>query len=81
MKLFTKRITYTTLNRRGYEVILPTNIYNQLQKKGYNVILTNQRSVQLMKDRKYMGTLKSFMGVTGFKNGNTCDFHVSNLIK
>ena len=81
MSTFTKRITYTTLNRRGYEVVLPTDTYNRLQEKGINLILTNQMSVQLFKNRKYIGTLKDFMGVSGFRNGNTCDFHISNLVK
>ncbi len=81
MSTSTKRIAYTTLNRRGYEVVLPTDTYNRLQEKGINLILTNQMSVQLFKNRKYIGTLKDFMGVSGFRNGNTCDFHVSNLVK
>ena len=80
MALF-RKIKYTTLTRRGCDITLPTDVYTTLQKKGYNVILTNAKSVQLVKDKKYIGTLKSFMKVSGFKNGNTCDFHKSNVIK
>lgn len=80
MALFT-RTKYITITRRNTDIVLPQNVYTKIQNKGYNIILTNANSVQLMKNKKYQGTLKSFMGVTGFKNGNSCDFHVSNIIK
>jgi len=75
-------IKYTKLNRRGCDIILPTKVYNQLKENNISVSITNQGSVQLFntKNHKYMGTLKSYMGATSFKNGNPCDFHVSNLI-
>ena len=78
-------IKYTKLNRRGYEVVLPTTVYNEIKESGYKVSLVlnkkNEAStVQITKDNKYCGTLKEAMGVTGFKNGNPCDFHKSNLI-
>ena len=44
MKLFSKRISYTTLNRRGYDVVLPTDVYNQIKKKGYNISLVLNRT-------------------------------------
>jgi len=84
MKLFSKRICYTVLNRRGYDVVIPTDVYNQIEKKGYNVSLViskNYGTVQLTKNNKYIGTLKNYMGVKSFKNGNPCDFHVSNIVK
>ena len=84
MKLFSKRVRYTTINRRGYEVVLPTDVYETLTNKGYSIslgICGQSGTVQLTKDRKYAGSLKKYMGVTSFKNGNPCDFHVSNLIK
>lgn len=76
-------IKYTTLNRRGYEIVLPTHVYNQLSEKNINVGLSmkgNSMTVQCTKDKQYLGTLKQYMGVSGFKNGNPCDFHVRNLI-
>lgn len=84
MKLFSKRINYTTLVRRGYDIVLPTDVYNKIEKKGYNVSLVINKysgTVQLTKNNKYVGTLKNYMGVKSFKNGNPCDFHVSNLVK
>lgn len=76
---------YTKLNRRGYEVVLPTSIYNEIKGKGYNISLvlnSNKQAstVQITKDNRYYGTLKAAMGVSSFKNGNPCDFHKSNLI-
>ena len=78
-------IKYTKLNRRGYEVVLPTAVYNEIKENGYNVSLVlNTRkeasTVQITKNNKYCGTLKEAMGVNGFKNGNPCDFRQSNLI-
>lgn len=78
-------IKYTKLNRRGYEVVLPTAVYNEVKNNGYNVSLVlNSRkepsTVQITKANKYCGTLKEAMGVTAFKNGNPCDFRKSNLI-
>lgn len=88
MSLF-NRVKYTKLNRRGYEVVLPTDVYNELREQGYcvNLILGKNhtsepyKSVQLVRDGKYCGTLKTAMGVKGFKNGNACDFRISNLIE
>lgn len=83
MALFT-RTKYTTITRRNTDIVLPTDVYTKIQKKGYNISLAKNQSystVQLTKNNKYIGTLKSFMKVSGFKNGNTCDFHKSNVIK
>lgn len=82
MSLF-NRTKYTTLIRRNIEIVLPTDVYKSIQKKGFSVSVTNSGTVQLLESStsKYCGTLKSFMKVNGFKNGNTCDFHKSNLIK
>ena len=76
-------IKYTKLNRRGHEIVLPTEVYNGLRENGMNVSLVlhpNSKTVQLTRNNKYLGTLKEYMGVGGFKNGNSCDFHISNLI-
>lgn len=75
---------YTKLNRRGFEVVLPTSVYNELRNNNICVGLAmrnGSKTVQLSCGTKYMGTLKEAMGVKGFKNGNPCDFHVSNLIE
>ena len=83
MSLFT-RTKYTTLTRRNTEIVLPVDVYTKIQKKGYNVSLVktgNSATVQLTKDNKYISTLKSFMKVSGFKNGDVCDFHKTNIIK
>ena len=34
MKLFSKRINYTTLVRRGYDIVLPTDVYNKIEIIG-----------------------------------------------
>ena len=78
-------IKYTKLNRRGYEVVLPTAVYNEIKQNGYNVSLVlNTRkeasTVQITKNNKYCGTLKEAMGVNGFKNGALDDVKSINLI-
>ena len=83
MSLFT-RTKYITLTRRNTDIVLPEDVYTKIQKKGYNISLVkngNSSTIQLTKDNKYVSTLKSFMKVSGFKNGNNCDFHKSNVIK
>ena len=50
-------IKYTKLNRRGYEVVLPTAVYNEIKENGYNVSLVlNTRkeasTVQITKNNK-----------------------------
>ena len=77
---------YTKLNRRGYEVVLPTSVYTEVKGCGCNIgLVLNAKkepsSVQLFKDNKYVGTLKEAMGVKAFKDGNPCNFRVSNLIE
>lgn len=75
---------YTKLNRRGYEVVLPTSVYNELRDNNINVSLAmrgNSKTVQLSCGTKYVGTLKAAMGVKAFKDGNPCNFRVSNLIE
>lgn len=83
MALFA-RTKYVTLTRRNTDIVLPEDVYTKIQKKGYNISLVKtpySGTVQLTKDNEYVGTLKSFMKVSGFKNGNPCDFHKSNIIK
>ena len=84
---FLKR--HTTINRRGYDIILPKAVYKELTAKSIDISLVKSKGkpscVQLTSyhNRKqvYHGTLKSYMGVKRFKNGNVCDFRTSNLIK
>ena len=41
---------YTKLNRGGYEVVLPTSVYNELRDKHINIGLVmrgNSKTVQL----------------------------------
>jgi len=84
MSLF-NRTKYTTITRRGYEITLPTNVYKNLCKQNIYIglVLSGKSSmtVQCTDGTRYLGTLKSYMGAKGFKNGNPCDFHISNLIK
>lgn len=75
---------YTKLNRRGYEIVLPTSVYNELRDNKVSIGLVvkgNSKTVQLIKDRTYAGTLKEAMGVKSFKDGDACNFRVSNLIE
>lgn len=75
---------YTKLNRRGYEIVLPTSVYNELRDNKVSIGLVvkgNSKTVQLIKDRMYAGTLKEAMGVKSFKDGDACNFRVSNLIE
>ena len=75
---------YTKLNRRGYEVVLPTSVYNELRDNHINIGLVmrgNSKTVQLTSGTQYMGTLKEAMGVKAFKDGNPCNFRISNLIE
>lgn len=80
---------YITINRRGYDIILPKTVYNTLKDQGIDISLVKSKGVptcvQLTsytnKKQIYHGTLKAYMGAKSFKNGNVCDFHINNLIK
>ena len=80
---------YVTINRRGFDITLPKRIYQELTSRNIDISLVKSKGrpscVQLTsyRDKKqvYHGTLKAFMGVKGFKNGNVCDFHINNLVK
>ena len=53
------RIKYTTLNRRGYDIVLPTDVYNQLKENHVGIglgICGNSMTVQCLKNKKYLGT-------------------------
>ena len=76
---------YTTIKRRGHKITMLKEDYNYLTDQGYYIILTKSNgkpsSVQLMKDKQYCGTLKSYYEATDFKDSNVCNFKMSNLIR
>lgn len=86
-KLFGKKESLTTIVRRGFEIILPIEIYNALniEKISISVVLYKGKPscIQLTKiiDGKaaYLGTLKDYMKVKSFKDGNNCNFAYSNI--
>lgn len=75
-------------NRCGFDIRVPMDIAGELDAKGYCISLTKYKGqpscVQLSKavegKSKYVGTLKNFMHVESFKDGNVCNFNYSNLI-
>lgn len=92
LKIFTKKADdkYITIKNRGFNIILSLTTYNELKDQGYTIsIVLNPKTklptcIQLNKyvngKTKYYGTLKSKLKVKGFKDGNICNFHKSNLI-
>ena len=82
---------YITLNRRGHDIVLPQYIYDELVDKGYTIGLTlsgkekKPSCVQLSHTidgkQQYVGTLKSYMHVKAFNDGNVCNFNHNNIIK
>lgn len=89
-KLFKRKTKeeYATLLKKDNVITLPFKVYNELVNNGYTISLKLNKGkpscVQLNKHidgkTKYIGTLKSYMGVKNFKDGNVCNFHKSNLI-
>lgn len=79
---------YIDINRRGYTICLPKKVYDILTAKHIDISLVISKGkpscVQLTSYTKgkqtYHGTLKKYMGVKGFKNGNVCDFRRKNII-
>lgn len=86
-KLFGKKESLTTIVRRGFEIILPIEIYNALaiEKVFISVVLYKGKPscIQLCKNIEgkavYVGTLKDYMKVKSFKDGNNCNFAYSNI--
>lgn len=83
---------YITLNRRGYDIIVPQYVYDELVDKGYTIGLTltgkeekRPSCVQLSHTvngkQQYVGTLKSYMHVKAFNDGNVCNFNYNNIVK
>ena len=74
--------------RCGFDIRIPMNIAGELDAKGYCISLTKYKGkpscVQLSKvingKSTYIGTLKNYMNVESFKDGNICNFNYNNLI-
>lgn len=77
-----------TYSRKGYEIILPVDIATELEENGLTLSATKYNDkpscVQMFKvvegKSKYIGTLKTYMNVKSFKDGNVCNFNRNNLI-
>lgn len=75
-------------SRKGYEIILPVDIATELEENGLTLSATKYNNkpscVQMFKvvegKSKYIGTLKTYMNVKSFKDGNVCNFNRNNLI-
>jgi len=80
---------YTTITRRGYDIIIPTETYDKLLALNYTFGLTLYKgkpsSVQLSVTedgkQKYKGTLKDWLNVKSFKDGNVCNFKLENIVE
>ena len=81
---------YIIITRRDVAIRLPRKIYKELKAKGIDISLVKTKTnnkpscVQLTSylngKQIYHGTLKAYMNVKKFKNGDVCDFHKNNLI-
>jgi len=84
---FLKR--YTTIVRRDTKIVLPRTVYKALKAKGIDISLVKSKGkpscVQLTSydegKQIYHGTLKAYMKVKSFKDGNICNFRTNNIIK
>ena len=78
----------TFLNRKGYRIIIPQDIASELEKKKLSISATKHNGkascVQMFETiagkSKYKGTLKDYMNVKSFKDGDVCNFSRNNLI-
>lgn len=76
------------VERRGVTIILPVNIWEELESKNYSISVVMYKgkpsSVQVLKTEdgksKYVSTLKAYMNIKSFINGNPCDYRKENLI-
>ena len=75
-------------SRKGYEIIVPQDIAMKLKEEALTLSATKYNDkpscVQMFKvvegKSKYIGTLKAYMNVKSFKDGNVCNFNRNNLI-
>jgi hypothetical protein len=76
------------VERRGVTIILPVSIWEELESKNYSISVVMYKgkpsSVQVLKTEdgksKYVSTLKAYMNIKSFINGNPCDYRKENLI-
>lgn len=76
------------ITRRNQDIILPYDIEDKLKKENISISVTKYKGkpscVQLSKvingKSKYCGTLKAYMNVKEFKDGDVCNFSRNNLI-
>lgn len=76
------------LNRKDYRIIIPQDIALELKNEGISISATkyngNPSCVQMFKvidgKPKYISTLKAYMNIKSFKDGNVCNFSRKNLI-
>lgn len=78
----------TEVERRGMKILIPTKVWKELEEKNYSISVIiykgNPSSVQILKNEngkcKYISTLKAYMNIKSFVNGNPCDYRKENLI-
>ena len=80
-----------TIERRGFQITLEKKVYEFLKSNGYSVSITTYKGepscVQLKyrnketKKTSYVATLKDWLEVKSFKDGNVCNFDPKNLTK
>lgn len=78
----------TEVERRGMKILIPTKVWKELEEKNYSISVIiykgNLSSVQILKNEngkcKYISTLKAYMNIKSFVNGNPCDYRKENLI-
>ena len=76
------------IKRNTYTIILPHDIKEELDRKRYLISAKMYKGkpscIQMFKhidgNSMYIGTLKSYMNVKSFKDGNICNFSKENLI-
>lgn len=74
--------------RKDYQITIPYSIKVQLKNEDISISATkyngNPSCVQMFKvidgKPKYISTLKAYMNVKSFKDGNVCNFSRKNLI-
>lgn len=75
--------------RRGFTITLPKKNYEFFVKQGYTFSLTLYKGkpscvqLKIREDQKtiYRGTLKDWLEVKSFKDGNVCNFASDNIVK
>lgn len=85
LTVFEKTVTIT---RSGFDIIIPEITYNRLVQLGYYFGLVKYKGkpscvqLSILSGGKsiYRGTLKSWLKVKEFKDGNVCNFSNDNII-